>query len=474
MAHFFKFGRDEIFRNRIETHPEFVFTMVSGNIYLNNEVYSGSMSSTASHTGSVSLFEINVNRISGTYHSQLSGQIAYDGGGLDGDGLTTERPFYTVNQFFVKDGNNMRTRNVTTASYNEALYGQTFTGSYPLTSSIARDYIVPVVAGTSFPYRNNPVDNKPQGNHSTDLFFQYRKKMVALGNVINQYGIYDPLYYYSSSNPTKQKPFLTGAVNLISIPGIFYGSGIEKGSVSLEFYYTGTLIDRATDDRQTGVLVSTMGGASGSSIGVVLYNEGFIVIGADNAQTAISTNVNCRDSYLGNGSDDEHGDQDFPRWLYFASHVTGTAAQAGFRPSASLWNLKFRGTNYVPTVTMYANAQPGELNNSQNPTWISATVAEFVTGHVARHGGGNHYYGSDWKDLIYFDSSSYMEPENVTIKNTIQSDYCNYEDKFEKQVFISEIGIFDEEKNLLGIAKMATPVQKKETDAFTFKIKMDF
>jgi hypothetical protein len=469
MAHFFKFGPDEIFRNRIETHPEFVFTMVSGNIYLNNEVYSGSMRATASHTGSVSLYEINVNRISGTYHSQLSGQMVYQG-----NNTTIEQPFFLVNQFFVKDGNNMRTRNVTTASYNQAEYGQTFTGSYPLTSSIARDYIVPAVIGTNFPFRNNPVDNKPQGNHSTDLFFQNRKRMIALGNIMNEYSIYNPLYYYSSSNPTKQKPFLTGAVNLISIPGIFYGSGIEKGSVCLEFYYTGTLIDRATDDRQTGALVSTMGGASGSEVGVVLYNEGFIVIGTDNAQTSISTNINCRDSYLGNGAAAQgrpHGELDFPKWIYFASHISGTV---GYRPSASLWNLKFRGTNYVPTLTMYANAQPGELNNSQNPTWLSGTVAEFVTGQVNRHGGGNHYYGSDWKDTIYFNSSSYMEPEKLTIKNTIQSDYCEYEDKFEKQVFISEVGIFDDDKNLLGIAKMATPVQKKETDSYTFKIKMDF
>jgi len=469
MAHFFKFGPDEIFQNRIETHPEFIFTMVSGNIYLNNEVYSGSMSATASHTGSVSLFDINVNRISGTYHSQLSGQIVYQG-----NDTTTEQSFYLVNQFFVKDGNNMRTRNVTTASYSQADYGQTFTGSYPLTSSIARDYIVPAVVGTSFPFKNNVVDNKPQGNHSTDLFFQNRKRMIALGNIMNEYSIYNPLYYYSSSNPTKQKPYLTGAVNLISIPGIFYGSGIEKGSVCLEFYYTGTLIDRATDDRQTGVLVSTMNDTSGSEIGVVLYNEGFIVIGTDGANTPITTNVTGRDSYLGNGEDDEHGDQDFPRWLYFASHVTGTAAQAGFRPSASLWNLKFRGTNYVPTITMYANAQPGELNNSQNPTWVSASVPEFVTGQVGRHGGGNHYYGSDWKDTVSFSSSSYLEPEKISIRNTIQSDYCNYEDKFEKQVFISEIGIFDEEKNLLGVAKMATPIQKKESDSYTFKIKMDF
>ena len=44
---------------------------------------------------------------------------------------------------------------------------------------------------------------------------------------------------------------------------------------------------------------------------------------------------------------------------------------------------------------------------------------------------------------------------------------------FEKQVFISEIGIYDKEKNLLGIAKLANPVTKKESQDYTFKLKLD-
>ena len=53
------------------------------------------------------------------------------------------------------------------------------------------------------------------------------------------------------------------------------------------------------------------------------------------------------------------------------------------------------------------------------------------------------------------------------------SDYCEYEDEFQKQVFITEIGIFDEEKNLIGIAKLANPVLKKESDSYTFKLNLD-
>jgi hypothetical protein len=104
---------------------------------------------------------------------------------------------------------------------------------------------------------------------------------------------------------------------------------------------------------------------------------------------------------------------------------------------------------------MFAQAKSGEVNNSQNPTWVSSSHAE-------------------WQDTSYYNSASYIEPKQVPIKNTIQSEYHNYEESFEKQVFISKLGIYDEDKNLIAVAKLANPVLKKESDAFTFKLKMDF
>ena len=45
---------------------------------------------------------------------------------------------------------------------------------------------------------------------------------------------------------------------------------------------------------------------------------------------------------------------------------------------------------------------------------------------------------------------------------------------FEKQVYISKIGLYDKDRNLIGIAKLATPVRKREIDSYTFKLKLDF
>ena len=103
---------------------------------------------------------------------------------------------------------------------------------------------------------------------------------------------------------------------------------------------------------------------------------------------------------------------------------------------------------------MFTNLDAGLYNNSQNPTWVSSSAL-------------------NWRSDIRYNSGSYVEPTESPIKNTIQSQYCDYEDKFEKQVFVDQVGIFDEERNLLAVAKLANPVLKKESDSFTVKLKLD-
>ncbi len=69
---------------------------------------------------------------------------------------------------------------------------------------------------------------------------------------------------------------------------------------------------------------------------------------------------------------------------------------------------------------------------------------------------------------------NYTEKDNVEIKNTVYSRYNDPPPEFKKQTWISKIGIYDENKNLIAIAKLARPVLKTEDREFTFKLKLDF
>ena len=138
-------------------------------------------------------------------------------------------------------------------------------------------------------------------------------------------------------------------------------------------------------------------------------------------------------------------------WAHF-----GASMVPGITTTSSSFELKFNGTTYTPVMTMFAHAPQGALNYSSNPTFLdrdsrlSSSLNEPITA-----------------------SSMYKEPENVLIKNTATSSYYNYEEKMKRQTFISKIGIYDENKNLIAIAKLATPIRKEEKDEYVFKLKLD-
>ena len=101
---------------------------------------------------------------------------------------------------------------------------------------------------------------------------------------------------------------------------------------------------------------------------------------------------------------------------------------------------------------MLAHADKGKLNHSNNYTFLD--------------------YDSYSTSSVSTGSFGYYEPE-YTIKNIVKSVYNDPTASFQKQTYISRVAIYDEDKNLIAIAKLATPVRKRETDSYTFKLKLD-
>jgi hypothetical protein len=117
--------------------------------------------------------------------------------------------------------------------------------------------------------------------------------------------------------------------------------------------------------------------------------------------------------------------------------------------------MSLSGTQVVPTVTMFANANKGEVNYSNNPSSLSYNPIE---NSLINTSGSN----------------SYIEPLDIQIKNIVSASYNSPEPEFEKTVYINSVGIYDENKNLIAVAKMAKPVRKRNSDDLTFKLKLDF
>jgi hypothetical protein len=267
-----------------------------------------------------------------------------------------------------------------------------------------------------------------------------RPHIDALRNPLNYSKRLSDDFAYSSSLGDKS----TQELRLISIPSIFYGSGIQKGTVSLKLYVTGTLQGELKDSLKNGelrqVLTSSDGvveTASGSVAGVVMYSEGFIIL------TGSWPISNHSEIYIPGEPASN------PRWIDFS--CTGST---GDRIISSSFDMSFSGTTYIPTLTMLAQAPEGQLNHSNNTTAIE--------------------YGSRLSNVAASSSMQYSEPTAVKIKNVGSSSFTNTVPAYEKTVFINRIGIYDEDKNLIAIAKLANPVRKRNQDDFTFKLKLDF
>ncbi len=386
----YKFKEEEIFVNSLRLYPKYEFTMYSGSIFINNQQPdSGSFNSASLNvpSGYISLYEINNDKLSG------SNNFIY--------------PFIT------KDGSLQSFATVSANQFANSIYGTQLTGTYPMSSSLYRNFY----------------------SASED-----RPHVKALENTLNYYKTLSAHYEYNSSLGDKS----TQELNLISVPSIFYGKRIKKGSVDLKFYVSGTLIGQLVDKNKNGELIQQSGTISandGKVAGVVLYTEGFIVLtGSWDLDNTARNFVN------------DSGDLKRPQWKYWGSGITGYTNP---EMTGSHTSISFQGETNIPTITMYAHAPRGELNHSNNPTFLESGQSLYPSGFQNQSG-----------DL-------YAENRKAKIKNTVFSPYDNNEEPFQKHTYISKVAIYDENMNVLGVAKIAKPVKKTEDREFSFKLKID-
>ena len=601
---YYKFEQNDIFTNRIKTHPRSYF-LIHNNQMFYKDVMRKDTHVTSNESildipqGHISLYELNVNRIDGDGDSNL------------------------IHPFITKQGTLGSFKTVSTESFQAFDYGQEISGSYPLASTISTDYY---------------------SKSAPQKVFQDRSRIQALRNTFNYYKPLSRHYAYETTEWNKDDQ----DIKLVSIPSIFFGSSIKKGSVKMNYYIEGEKVATLEDKNRNGELIQTFGqfGTAASSSAQAtsatasiqlnfdnFYNpntpwnaDGAKIILTDAEQTTRTFVLQDTDGYPPTGEPNEAGEivvqlppktadqqaglesmatsivdainSDFSDikitaensdpvrelTIYLTQDIPGSAGEtqiqyiktprlgAGGNPldaeyegamsddvfsgsedssplpqptesehngkiagvvlynegfvaltgswdlsntlggefvsgqdeespkwkhwgekdrldpidpdfaKSSSWDIEFLGTNYIPTMTMFAHAKQADLNYSNNPTFIDyedrndGDPYKVITQEMIDDPTLN-FSQDDFGKANFSDGGSvkkFVEDKDLHIANVTQTPYAGASGSFEKITYISKIGIYDENKNLIAVAKLATPVKKTESRQYTFKMKVDF
>jgi hypothetical protein len=439
----YKFGAGDVFYNRIKTYPSSSFYIYSGSVYYNNrstEAGANVANVGGVPVGHVSLYGYNVDRAANADTSAVVGVS-----GSDAANNVSDTGY--IYPYVVKGLSKTAFKDMTREDYVHNFVDENIlTGSYMMSASISRKMY-----------------ESAAGFNDTNVDGAALKNSLDFAKRLGEH------YDFASGSSAAE-------TTAIDIPSVFYGSEIKKGTVNLKFYVTGTLVAQARDKLYNGALIQESGAANGyassndgATVGVVLYKEGLIILTSSVNIEDNPVNVNhytTRD----NSTVTALAFND-SAWIHYGlglptpsrtiirdgvTVISGVSQEyqttQAFLQSAS-FGLEFAGTHKVPTVTMLAHANRGELNYTSNPTYIV-------------HGEGTGSYHP-------ITSSYYYKEVAKPIKNVHSASYSDPSGSLKKTTYITKVGIYDDKKKLIGIASVAKPVKKTEERDLTFKLKLD-
>lgn len=293
---------------------------------------------------------------------------------------------------FFKDSKLERPRNISYETFMSSSYGEEF--EYNLDNN------------------SNPWKIYHHINPDSD------KYLYSLKNIINYYSGVDDLYNFNN--------FLNKPYNLLTLNSYYMGSGFIPGTISIDTYLSGTLLDRATDSIQNGVLYNK----NSEKVGIVLYKEGFILL---NNTSSLTDNI----------IEFSDGSSTFTDKLSWVNTFLSASNYIDF-------DISYLVKNNVSVNTYFAPVEKYDLNYSNNPTYIESGSYRPVSGSVF-----------------------FKENEDIKIKNISKSPFVGGNANFQKHTFITKIGLYDDEKKLIAVGNLANPIKKDETREYIFKLRLD-
>lgn len=425
-----QFEKNDLFYNTIAASPNYKITFYNGDVSVNDQISEG----TNKVSSSINLFE-KINTYTASYNENfIKNNFVYSGsyevnGTLSYNPTVNRNLIYKVGTYFSQNYTNYLTIKKISSLRN-------YFNKYYLDngSSIFSDYLA---------------------NDGVPQFLSQKNVTYSPGP--------NPTYFIQ---PNK-------SINLIEIPQAFYGIKIEPGSLKLKIYVTGTLVAEASDLYKNSKIIQTTSSYNsslvGTEIGMIMYDEGVLLLtGSSNLAATTEPYIQPVSGYLSAVSQTDN-----IKWIHFGSHKRTSTTTTTPIVSAS-FEINFKGSTEVNTITMFCSAEKNKMTWSSNRTFISGGQTNtLILGQTSSITVNTTQYTGSSSSIFIPSNGQYFENDKILIKNTISSSFTNYSAPYEPQVFISEIAIYNEEGDMIAIAKLANPVRKTQDMDYTFKLKLD-
>tara|TARA_A100001201_G_scaffold90652_1_gene79369 strand:+ start:510 stop:1391 length:882 start_codon:yes stop_codon:yes gene_type:complete len=216
-------------------------------------------------------------------------------------------------------------------------------------------------------------------------------------------------YTHPTYNQQVNKFHKTGSI--VSIPSVIYGEGIERGSF--------ILTDTSTD--QT----------------IVIQDDTYGNLFASGAfSSASNSHPSSSDNYIGNIWY-EHGVFVITDTGSFSASVASNYTNV----TSGNYDIRFNSVQHITTTTWRLNVKPNEYNQTNNPT-----IREKISGSFGHPGENN------------IDQSP--RAKGFTTGSTFTT-------------FATEVGLYNDNYELMAVAKISQPVKIRKDIDYFFNVKLD-
>jgi hypothetical protein len=296
-------------------------------------------------------------------------------------------------------------------------------------------------------------------------------------NVFTSYGDINAIS--ESYNSINSQRYLSGSAYVLPISQKYYGEGIKPGSVSLTSNITG---DTSLDDTYGNLISDTniftlisldtnnslitfldsIGNQNSLSFDSINLNDGILVLtGQNNDFTSFTANINDDTiSFVGVIL----GNSNIARNTIgnvFYSHgiITITKGIDTYNSNyLSNYDLIYKSTNTIYENEILLVVDEDEFNISTNPT--SYTETNSISGTINTTYEGNIKYRQSDK----YQKTAFNDYEYSSSIDTTGSFIAPY---------ITTIGLYDENMDMVAVAKLATPIKSTPDLPVNFLVRFD-